>query len=112
MAYTVYFVVITYHTYSVAMIEDRGGWGSVRRSVSLNNQGHFGHVFLVLLLWFVVKSTLNALVSSLSSHDAAGTYHESTGVTFDLTFGGAGDGFLSISLAILFAAVGSMYVYC
>ena len=106
-AYAIYIVIITYHTYPSIIVEGLGGFAGIGRSVQLN-RGHFCAVLLILLLWFIMRSAVNALVSSISPHPSQGTYQGDSGVSYDLTFGSAGDGFLKILVAIFFAAIGSM----
>ena len=110
ISYAVYITVITYHTYPVIIVEGEGGIDGIRRSVGLN-KGQFCYVFMVLFLWWLLRCIVNTLVTSIMQHFQQGHDQEAEdtdGVSADLTFGSVGDSLLSVVLAILFAALGSM----
>ena len=100
IAYAVYILVVTYRTYPAIMVEGTVAVSGIRRSGSLS-KGQFCHVFLVLFIWWLERCAVNTLVTSTFETNG-------DGIAADLTFGSVGDGFLSIALAILFAALGSM----
>lgn len=112
LMYTVYVTIVCFHTYPVIMVEGLKGWDSIHRSMRLS-EGQFGHVFLVLALYYGAKLIINVLISSLL-HENNGTVEFSKGqqydLRFDANFGSTGDSLLAVFFCFVFATFGSMYV--
>jgi hypothetical protein len=90
-------VVVTYFTYPAVMVEDAGMVDSIYRSFELT-KNHRCHIFSVLTLFFVTKFVLD-LACNFTAMAGGGA----VGALMQL---------LKIIISVIFATMGSMYVYC
>ena len=103
-----YVCVETFVVYPAIMVESCGPWQAISRSFHLLDN-HFCDVFGILFLWGLFKFLVNGIVSSaFGGQNNAMPANESGSVRFDINLGGAGDGYISFALGVLFAAIGSM----
>ena len=108
--YCAYVAVYTFVMYPAIMIERQtpiACVGAVKRSFDLTS-GNGWYVFCTLLLFFLCKSVINAVVSSLSRPTNAGNFFINGTIRYDTNLGGGGDGIISVAFGILFASLGSM----
>uniref|UniRef100_A0A7S3PAM9 Glycerophosphoryl diester phosphodiesterase membrane domain-containing protein n=1 Tax=Amphora coffeiformis TaxID=265554 RepID=A0A7S3PAM9_9STRA len=60
-------VVVTYHTYPVIMVEEKGPIDSIQRSYDLS-QGHRVYIFTCIMLFFLGKFILHTICNVIGAH--------------------------------------------
>uniref|UniRef100_A0A7S3KY81 Uncharacterized protein n=1 Tax=Amphora coffeiformis TaxID=265554 RepID=A0A7S3KY81_9STRA len=107
--YFIYIAIETFLVYPTIMVESCGPWQAISRSFHLVKD-NFGEIFCTLFLWGFVKAIVNGIVSSShAGQNNAISTDNSGGVRYDVNLGGAGDGFASFAIGVLFAAIGSVF---